>query len=506
MGGCRCVFRNCTNSTQTAQGMHFFHFPIRDKTRCEKWSFYSDNMSFMELPDDKLRNKVICEDHFRDRCFMNYKKERLIKTAVPTILKLATGEILDFERLELDDLNTINNKKLSDTTVNVITQPLLLNSKSMQNNIAQDDEFSFTMKYVEFENDYILPDNIEQYKNNSKYFQKKKPIILNSLASGSGTTFLNKEPDIISFPLHDNPTNSTNVNNDEIIEHTENNIIIIEQTDDDIYDSDNVLEHNVLTIAAEINSSNMNNKKNESLIGRYKKRKYENKSVTKSIKDRADANKVEINKQMTNKTNNTENNKSTVENITPDNITLDNTKIDIITSYDNIRNDNTSTENSKPDNITKEDKNIIVSSDVEMIEKDIHTKMITDYEQQIVALKKLLTEKTNAIETMKANNAIENVINIETIKSPQPILTKNQLFTGIRKYLNPSMVALLRMEMFGNSEREYKTDEKLFAKELYQLEGNVYNFLQDEWRFRLPSKKEVESWLNENDLDEDEDL
>uniref|UniRef100_A0A1B0EUD5 Uncharacterized protein n=2 Tax=Lutzomyia longipalpis TaxID=7200 RepID=A0A1B0EUD5_LUTLO len=71
---------------------------------------------------------------------------------------------------------------------------------------------------------------------------------------------------------------------------------------------------------------------------------------------------------------------------------------------------------------------------------------------------------------------------------------KLQLFNAIKRYLNPSMVALLRMEMFGGMDREWKEDEKEFAVELYNLGINVYEFMRDEWRFRLPPEKMVKEW------------
>lgn len=41
-------------------------------------------MHFAKLPMPKLKNKVVCEEHFKNECFMNYKKDSLTKSAVPT--------------------------------------------------------------------------------------------------------------------------------------------------------------------------------------------------------------------------------------------------------------------------------------------------------------------------------------------------------------------------------------------------------------------------------------
>lgn len=84
-------------------------------------------------------------------------------------------------------------------------------------------------------------------------------------------------------------------------------------------------------------------------------------------------------------------------------------------------------------------------------------------------------------------------------------MSKPHLFNGIRRYLNPSMVALLRMEMFGEAEREYKPDEREIAMELMRLPptdaapGSVYDFMRSEWRFRLPPRNDVLQWIQERD-------
>lgn len=91
-----------------------------------------------------------------------------------------------------------------------------------------------------------------------------------------------------------------------------------------------------------------------------------------------------------------------------------------------------------------------------------------------------------------------------------PPLSKPQLFNGIRRYLNPSMISLLRMEMFADAEREYKPDERQIAMELWEQPhgaataaastmGSVYEFMRSEWRFRLPPKGDVLQWIRERD-------
>lgn len=97
MGGCRCTFRSCTNNTANSPAMHFFHFPVRDPKRLQQWMKNSNNLDFVSLQDSQLKNRVVCQEHFRDDCFMNYLHDKLTQRAVPSLLKLDTGEILDFE-------------------------------------------------------------------------------------------------------------------------------------------------------------------------------------------------------------------------------------------------------------------------------------------------------------------------------------------------------------------------------------------------------------------------
>lgn len=86
-----------------------------------------------------------------------------------------------------------------------------------------------------------------------------------------------------------------------------------------------------------------------------------------------------------------------------------------------------------------------------------------------------------------------------------PHMNKVQLFNGIKRYLNPTMVAMLRMELFaGSPDRQWKADEKTLAVELNNLGEKVYDHFCDEFRFRLPSKKDVQKW-EEEALEDDDD-
>lgn len=71
MGGCRCSYRNCT--VRSDGKTHLFHYPVFDKLRCHQWILNARNYDSLNLTVSQLRNKVICQHHFQDVMFMNFK-------------------------------------------------------------------------------------------------------------------------------------------------------------------------------------------------------------------------------------------------------------------------------------------------------------------------------------------------------------------------------------------------------------------------------------------------
>ena len=113
------------------------------------------------------------------------------------------------------------------------------------------------------------------------------------------------------------------------------------------------------------------------------------------------------------------------------------------------------------------------------------------------------TQETTVSTSLEKSN-----FKTHTIATPTPpVLTKAQLFNGIKRYLSAAMVALLRMEMFGSSEREWKTDERQVAVDILRLGETIYKYFTDEWRFRLPALRDVHNWLNQSvQMDDEDDL
>lgn len=84
MGGCRCSYKNCTNTTKSAD-INFFQYPVKHRSRCVNWIENSEKPAFYDLEEDQLRNKVICEMHFEDKWFLNSQRKRLLHGAIPTL-------------------------------------------------------------------------------------------------------------------------------------------------------------------------------------------------------------------------------------------------------------------------------------------------------------------------------------------------------------------------------------------------------------------------------------
>lgn len=124
--------------------------------------------------------------------------------------------------------------------------------------------------------------------------------------------------------------------------------------------------------------------------------------------------------------------------------------------------------------------------------------ILMDSLKQIAEIKSMLNVKADAAPTTPKDSA-------ETANISQSQFNKVQLFNGIKRYLSPSMNALLRIELFSTPGREYKKDEKIICQELLLLGDKTYSFLNDEWRLRLPAKVEVQKWLDEQATEEDDD-
>lgn len=83
MGGARCSYRNCTKKSD--KQTHLFHYPVFDKLRCHQWITNAQKLNYLNLKLSQLKNRMVCEHHFTDDCFMNEMKQKLKNSAIPTL-------------------------------------------------------------------------------------------------------------------------------------------------------------------------------------------------------------------------------------------------------------------------------------------------------------------------------------------------------------------------------------------------------------------------------------
>lgn len=71
MGGCRCSYRDC--KVKSDGKTHLFHYPVFERVRCQKWLKNANKLDLLELTLGQLKNRVVCQHHFKDSMFMNAK-------------------------------------------------------------------------------------------------------------------------------------------------------------------------------------------------------------------------------------------------------------------------------------------------------------------------------------------------------------------------------------------------------------------------------------------------
>ncbi|XP_055616930.1 uncharacterized protein LOC129762562 [Toxorhynchites rutilus septentrionalis] len=396
MGGCRCTFRNCENSTASRPGMHFFHYPIRDWPRLEKWAAFANKVAFKELPLAKLKNKVVCEEHFKNSMFMNYLKESLTKTAVPTLDVLAGERVLDLET----------------------------------NAAVPREEWIVPEKESKEPEPVLVSLDSDNTRMQIKFLDEDEPVQEQKPVRNNNTVILNKEPEFVAV----------NAPSTAILRKV-------------------VIKRKNPPSNGEVPSGS----------------KMQILSIEKLPKK---ATIVE-----------------TVSEETPA-LATPSSSTDITIN--------------KPPLIIQPEPVVIPQPSAPVIDPALMEKL-TQNSNEIAELKNLVVEALNKppiepkVITVPVPTPVVSPAECLSLKLEKGLpMNKVQLFNGIKRYLNPTMVALLRMEMFGGSaERQWKTDEKSLAVELLSLGENVYDHFCDEFRFRLPQKRDVQKWKDEELNDDD---
>ena len=83
-----CSAVNCSKGKKKHPELSYFKVP-KDQERAKKWIVNSQRAGLLTRNLDYcIKNIGFCADHFEDCMFMNGKKNRLIRSAVPTIFDL----------------------------------------------------------------------------------------------------------------------------------------------------------------------------------------------------------------------------------------------------------------------------------------------------------------------------------------------------------------------------------------------------------------------------------
>ncbi|XP_059052262.1 uncharacterized protein PFD1115c-like [Achroia grisella] len=196
MGGCRCTYRTCT--VKTDGKTHMFHYPVFDKVRCHQWLLNANRLEFFNLKVSQLRNRVVCQHHFKDEQFMNYKKDKLKCDAVPSEdgpycktkndnlerpNKICNITVQDIE----NDILTVTDKKANYSTKyvdflrnNETNIPNILNASTPIKNKSLE-EYNNNMNIqnnIQDSNcnniEYYVTDKLDNYKNNEQPSQEQK--------------------------------------------------------------------------------------------------------------------------------------------------------------------------------------------------------------------------------------------------------------------------------------------------------------------------------------------
>lgn len=679
MGGCRCYYRNCKVNSYNIPGMHFFRFPTKDKTRCDLWVAYTHQNNFYQLPPARQRNIQICGRHFRDECFMNYKKDRLVSTAVPSIHRFSKDKALDYEqeifngvpvtlpeavkshlkapagfecplgfdlypekceRLSVEnemnanhdeevtesstnslistdgtevvkaieepaDLQGIkrsancllteetatherneakrsrtNNPTLDDSSSNtddaiVIaetsstnSQPTIINhqimdaesrlwqqsktfslqegvgyqlmeiqSQSEQSETEQIQEIADQLVEGDDEENLSLTEDLHlSHKLEAAYIEidglrsllmkkMEKVKTLESKLSASRMACKRFEQHVAT--LKDEITGLTNANEHLKIKYREAEILKVHMEDDK--EERTKLESDLLESNLQCSHTKKQIVALNELIAKFQN---ENEDLKKNIQNRQMPTEKEtmLRQEYGQQLQSQELKHLQTEQHLQQQIAILEQSLKLVgqqltQAKNNLSSLKTECACIKSDRLNSVQKVLALESQLQKMQElydvknDEHTKLENSYEslqksnEKLISDYKMLECNQHQVSTVTTSNSNRTVsLAVPPHQQPAAVsgvtsLTKLQLFNGIKRYISSSMCSLLRMEMFGSSEREWKPDERQVAVDLLRLGEFVYKYLTDEWRFRLPALRDVHNWLSQSiAVDDDEDI
>ncbi|XP_071555688.1 uncharacterized protein [Temnothorax nylanderi] len=78
-----CSVRDCRNTSKKSN-CHFFRFP-KDAERLRQWAIACRREDLLKGKPERVYSRRVCSDHFEDRMYTNYLKNRLLSLAQPTL-------------------------------------------------------------------------------------------------------------------------------------------------------------------------------------------------------------------------------------------------------------------------------------------------------------------------------------------------------------------------------------------------------------------------------------
>lgn len=474
MGGCRCTYRKCESSTASSPGLHYFHFPVRDPQRCNKWIENARKPAFRVLSKDKLRNKVICSLHFEERCFTNERHDRLIHSAVPT---------LGFE----DDDSIDSNVQNSDS--NTADNDIMLipiddnNTKFALPNV----EFP-GMSYTIFDDTVIPTSKIEEViikeleKNPTT---KMKDIHVQSVVQKIKTTL----PLIKTKPkINPKIKSITTVKTEEIIvenvanfkaNSSQNSYMFKDMTEDaDIIPSD---------------SNIINQEKSNNNIATY--------SVSTGNNGEVSVEPTHIIPDIINdfSDENTENSEKNTDSIM-ENIQIEyqneneyNVAITPVSLVKNIINDETTQngdESETNQNEIQPENNINAQEETNEIQiitqteappetnDEDYVKMIKNHTKEIKQLKNFVHRQSRFNQYLWQRNKLPNF---------RRKMRRHDLIRSLKKCVKPSLLAILKLELLPQDDIFLTEKEEKFISDLYMENPECYNILRTKFGWKLPA-------------------
>lgn len=637
MGGCRCYFRDCRVSSYRNPGAHFFHLPLKDTERNKLWVKYAKLEAMMDYPFSRKKNIVLCSRHFRDECFMNYKKDKLTAKAVPTLHRLSKDKALDYEldlengvlvtipepqykhlipppefecSLSLDNdeylwemlmeaekrssgEETIANTEKDDEDSMAVIEAFedIIDSSAASTNVLQSDESNkletTQTSLLKRSNKISLEEEgddtvLHVYKriktlNNSQRLgstsnsqtaettfeldnlnNKTTTIINHQIIGADGNIWIeqesyniakngadyefieisNDEHHVVSNADIEKPNISLDVADEDTedipfeeeqcnSEQCLSKIQEMEYTNSLLMEEKTNLENDLLSCQTE---NNLNQQRISALDLELISLKTENENLRKqlnqtqsssdemesSIKEKYErqleaeqVRNTRVQQQVMNLQRSLDlvkqqlaDAKANLCSVQKENADTQNEKIEMLKQQTET-NHKLQILQEKYDKMTME--HCLLEKNHSLLQSS-HAKLKEDYTK--------LESQQNQVSTVTTSNN-----NLKKEYSPQAVakqanailsansLTKAQLFNGIKRYISSSMLALLRMEMFGSTDREWKPDERQVSVDLLRLGESVYKYFTDEWRLRLPGLRDVHIWLSQAvNLDEEEDL